>query len=105
MAVFPNKNPTQWASSQFARGLKFGNVPGGKPMFIKGTADQPKHVSTTMTVLESTSDNDQYKIGLYSGAIKYRFRNMKHFAVPSAISPPEGRNTNQFGVTKYPGVN
>lgn len=69
---------------QFTRGLRFGNVPEGRSeLVIYPGSGRVAHVNTVETV-----QNRPAAIclnGRYSGAIKYRFRDLRKFPVPVSI--------------------
>lgn len=59
---------TENSNDQFARGMKFANVPGGRPEFIVKRGVQIFHVNCVETTLQEPSDKANY-----SGVIRYRF--------------------------------
>jgi hypothetical protein len=86
---------------QFERGIKFANVPGARSDMVNAPASQVQHVNTVSSVLQG-SIGEIERDGLYSGAIKYRFRDYRKFPVPKSVSPSETRDVDQFGNPIFP---
>lgn len=75
-------NPVQ--RNQFARGVKFANVPGGRPEFVfYPGSGRVSHVNTIESVIQKPAAI-AYD-GMYSGVIKFRFRSYRDFPVPAKI--------------------
>lgn len=70
---------------QFVRGIKFANVPGGRADFVVHGGARVKHVNSVQNIMQDPSDHG-IRVGTYSGAIKFRFRNYKNFSVPAIIN-------------------
>lgn len=83
-------------STQFIRGFKFGNVPGGRAEFAKGTNDPGAtvfHVNTVSSVVFVSSDKSEM-----SGVVRFRFRdNSSNPVTPASVLKNETRNVDQFG--------
>lgn len=71
-------------AQQFERGIKFANVPGGRPEFLwDGGDDRVAHVNSVLGV-----NDGQIGIktdGHYSGAVKFRNRDYRKFPVPASV--------------------
>jgi hypothetical protein len=77
--------------NQFARGIKFGNVPGGKPENIVHGGTRIFHVNTACNVLQDPIDK-----GGTSGAIA------RPEETPDSVRKKEDRNVDVFGNVLYP---
>lgn len=84
---------------QFVRGIKFGNVPGGRADNVVHGTTRIWHVNTQMNVAQSPCSTFDF-----GGAIKFQGRKLYKYRVPSTISHAEGRNTDLFGNVITPGV-
>lgn len=85
--------------TQFERGIKFGNVPGGKPDNITHGGTRIFHINTTQNVLQTPSDKFDF-----SGVIKFRDRKRSSYKVPPKVSPKEFRQNDRFGYEIFPGT-
>ncbi len=83
-SIAPAIFPRDAVPDQFTRGVKFGNVPGGRAdmVFYPGSG-RVAHVNTVETVQNKPIAMEQN--GRYSGAIKFRFRSYRNFSVPDRI--------------------
>jgi hypothetical protein len=82
----------------FERGIKFGNVPAGNPVFMLQEGIRTFHVNSVETFAMPNSDVID-KSGKNCGAIKFRFRDYRHAPTPGSICVSEYRNVDEFGNT------
>lgn len=86
---------------QFERGIKFANVPGGRADFVVHGGPRVYHVNSVMTMLQTTSDRIE-RTGVYSGVVKFRFRNHRRFPVPASVNKVEYRSCNEYTEPVFP---
>lgn len=88
----PDFNPRDQRRELLLPGIRWANVPKGKPGNIVKNGTRVEHVNTIMNVVMSHSEHG----GDLSGVIRYRFR-----PLPSRIAG-EDRGKDQFGNPVYP---
>lgn len=86
---------------QFERGIKFANVPGGRADFVVHGGPRVYHVNGVPNVLQEAGEKIQ-RSGMYSGDIKFRFRNYRRFPVPASVNKVEFRSSNRFTDPVFP---
>lgn len=70
--------------TQFVRGIKFANVPEGRPGFVfYPGSGRVAHVNTVETVIQEPAAISYD--GMYSGVIKFRNRDYRSFPVPASV--------------------
>lgn len=90
--------------TQFERGIKFANVPGGKAENVVHGGPRIWHVNSVQNLLQDPIDKSVVAgPGSYSGAVKYRGRSYRKNVklLPDVASPSEGRNTDRFGHEQF----
>lgn len=80
---------------QFERGIKFANVPGGRADFVVHGGPRVYHVNSVGNVRQLPFDTIR-RDGMYSGAIKFRFRNYRNTPVPASVNKIESRSIDAF---------
>lgn len=85
--------------NQFERGIKWANVPGGRADFVVHGGPRVYHVNSVCNLQQQPISSElprSAKAGFgssgYDGTIRFR-----RVALPSAVSPKEGRNLDVFG--------
>lgn len=89
--------------SQFERGIKWANVPGGRADFVVHGGPRVYHVNSLCNLQQQVISNEiprSAKGGFgssgYDGTIRFR-----RVQVPDIVSLKEGRNTNVFGEVQF----
>lgn len=71
---------------QFLRGILFANVPDRNPNLLAHPGSgRVQHVNSVQNLIERPTDIGFNEDGMYSGAIKFRFRSYKRVPVPVKI--------------------
>lgn len=66
------------------RGIRWANAPGGRADLVDHGGERVKHVSSVQNVFSLPANIN--RLGTYSGAIKFRFRSYKSFAIPEKLN-------------------
>ena len=80
----------------YERGIRFANVIRGKADFVVHGGPRVWYINSVQTVQSKTSDHLESS-GMYSGAMKYRFRDYRKFKLPSSIGRNDGTAIDEFG--------
>jgi hypothetical protein len=88
----PNQGPTNAKKMQFARGMKWANVPDGRAMFVVVSGGSALHVNAPMGLLQQPSDRDNG-----SGVIRFRGNDFRRTKVPTSVRHYDYRSIDAFG--------
>jgi len=87
--------------NQFERGIKFANIPLGRADFVQHGGPRVRHINSVLNVQQKPSSDELNRAGLYSGAVKFRFRSYRSIPVPLSISVVEKRSSDIYGNPKF----
>lgn len=86
---------------RYQRGIGFANVPRGKSdLVVKEDSEHQFYTNSVQPIVNRPGDQLSSS-GVYSGAVKFRFRNNRSFPVPSKVKN-DSRYLDQFGNPIFP---
>lgn len=78
--------------TQFARGVKFANVPDSNPNNITHGGPRVWHVNSVQNVMSNPTNPFTA-----NGSVNSRFKDPRRISVPRSVSPSEYRSVDRFG--------